>query len=281
MTKTAATAKTQGQKARQALAALGLIAAAVPGLVGVVGARADEASGSRLTPFSAAQGAQAPAPWRFTSLPNKTPTRFEVVQQGGQRVLRVEADQSYGNLVHRVHVPLGSGTTLSWRWRVDQLVEGADLRTRSGDDGAAKLCVFFDFPADRLPFIERVSLALARTTTGEDVPSESLCYVWDNKQPRGSMLVNAFTKRMRMIVLESGPSATPGTWLTERRNLLADYQRAFGDEAGGAMPDVVAVAVSADADNTLGHGLAYFSDLALRSPTPASAPLHPAAVGVE
>ena len=96
--------------------------------------------------------------------------------------------------------------------------------------------------------------------------------MWDNKQAKGSTLVNAFTRRMRMIVLESGPSATPGAWVTERRNLLADYRRAFGDEAGDTMPDVVAVAISADADNTQGHGLAYFSDLDLRSVAPRAAP---------
>ena len=53
--------------------------------------------------------------------------------------------------------------------------------------------------------------------------------------------------------------------MSERRNLLADYRRVFGDEAGDTTPDVVAVAISADADNTQGHGLAYFSDLDLRS----------------
>lgn len=268
MTETASWAMNRQCVAR-ALSALALVAAALLAL-GAAGARADEAA-TVLTPFSSAPGSRAPAPWHFSSLPNKTPTRFEVVQQGGQRVLQVEADQSYGNLVHRVHVPLGSATTLSWRWRVDQLVEGADLRTRAGDDGAAKLCVFFDFPAERLPFIERTRLALARSVSGEEVPSEALCYVWDNKQPRGSTLVNAFTNRMRMIVLESGPSATPGSWVAERRNILADYQRAFGDEAGGRVPDVVAVVISADADNTHGHGLAYFGDLALRGPAlPAS-----------
>ena len=257
----------QRRRVARAVPALALVAA--PWLALAVGAAHAQTAAS-LTPFSAAQGSQAPAPWRFTSLPNKTPTRFEVVRQDGQRVLKVESDQSYGNLVHRVQVPLASTTTLNWRWRVDQLVENADLRTRAGDDGAAKLCVFFDFPAERLPFIERARLALARSTTGEDVPSEALCYVWDNKQPKGSTLVNAFTRRMRMMVLQSGLSATPGTWVAERRNLLADYRHAFGDEAGGAMPDVVAVAVSADADNTGGHGLAYFTDLALHGQLPAS-----------
>ncbi|VTU35905.1 DUF3047 domain-containing protein [Variovorax sp. RA8] len=218
-----------------------------------------------VTPFSAARNAQAPQPWRFTSLPNKAPTRFEVVQEGAQKVLKVEADQSYGNLVHATRVSLNPSTTLAWRWRVDTFVEGANLRTRAGDDGAAKLCVFFDLPVDRLSFGERTRLALARRTTGEDVPSEALCYVWDKKEAKGTALVNAFTQRMRMVVLESGAASNPEAFVSERRNLLADYKRAFGDEAGDTLPDVVAVAVSADADNTRGHGLAYFSDIDLRS----------------
>jgi hypothetical protein len=233
-----------------------------------------------LARFSTSQGTQPPEPWRFSGLPNKTPTRFEVVQQGGHRVLKVEADQSYGNLVHATQAPLDNGTTLAWRWRVDEFVAGADLRTRAGDDGAAKLCVFFDLPTSRLSLGERTSLALARRATGEEVPSEALCYVWDNKEPKGAELANAFTKRMRMIVLESGAAATPGAWVSESRNLLADYHRAFGDEAGATLPEVVAVAISADADNTHGHGLAYYSDIDLRGAAlsrNAAAPAAPAA----
>jgi hypothetical protein len=240
------------------------IAAAALWLSLPASAHADE---TIVTPFSGARGAQAPEPWRFASLPGKTPTRFEVVQEGGRKVLKVEADQSYGNLVHATRVPLNPSTTLAWRWRVDAFVQDADLRSRAGDDGAAKLCVFFDFPADRLSLGERTRLALARKTTGEDVPTEALCYVWDQKEAKGTELVNAFTRRIRMVVLESGPTAAAGAWLGERRNLLADYRRAFGDEAGDALPDVVAVAVSADADNTRGHGLAYFSDIDLRGIT--------------
>lgn len=232
-----------------------------------------------LTPFSAASGTVPPAPWHFSSLPHKTPTRFDVVSEDGRRVLKVEANDSYGLLAHRVQMPLNESTVLSWRWRVDQFVEGANLHTRAGDDGAAKLCVFFDFPADRLPLAERTRLALARSVSGEDVPSEALCYVWDGKEAKGQMLVNAFTNRMHMVVLESGPAARPGTWVGERRNLLADYRRAFGDEAQGATPDVVAVVVSADADNTHGHGLAYFSDLSLVGSTALRAEARPVGNG--
>ncbi|MET0541167.1 MAG: DUF3047 domain-containing protein [Variovorax sp.] len=240
---------------------------AVAGAFVTPAAKAD--AGDALRPFSNSKSDQPPPPWHFTTLPNKPDTRFEVVQQGRQRVLKVESDQSYGNLVHRTLVPLQGEPTLAWRWRVDQFVQGADLRTKAGDDGAAKLCVFFDLPVDRLSFTERARLAIARSLTGEDVPSEVLCYVWDNKEPRGALLTNAYTDRMQMMVLESGATAVPGGWLQERRNLLADYRRAFGHEAGSTVPDVSAVAVSADADNTHGHGLAYFTDIDLRSALPA------------
>ncbi|MDM0032560.1 DUF3047 domain-containing protein [Variovorax sp. J22P271] len=250
-------------------------AMALPAVAALLMAAPDARAQDRnlLTPFSGATGAQPPAPWHFTTLPNKSPTRFEVDQLDGQRVLKVDADNSYGNLVHPARVELNDKATLAWRWRVEAFVEGADLRTRAGDDGAAKVCVFFDFPLDRLSVGERTRLALARRATGEAVPTETLCYVWDNKEAKGNQFDNAFTKRIRMVVLESGAAAKPGSWTAERRNLLSDYRRAFGGEAGDIQPDVTAVAVSADADNTHGHGIAYFSDLDLRGnpPSPAAA----------
>ena len=69
-------------------------------------------------------------------------------------------------------------------------------------------------------------------------------------------------KRIRMIVLQSGP-AKLAQWVAQRRNLVADYLRMFADEADGRIPEVVGLAISADADNTHGHGLAYFGDVTL------------------
>ena len=212
--------------------------------------------------FSSAAPGEPPAAWKFATLPNKVATRFSIVDLAGSRVLKVEADESYGNLVHTLHAKAGDHTALAWRWRVDKLVENADIKTRSGDDAAAKLCVFFAFDAAKLPFGERARLTLANSATGETVPTETLCYVWDNKLPIDTSLVNAFTKRIRFIVLQSGTGKL-GQWVTEKRDLSVDYQRLFGDESEGKIPEIVGVAVSADADNTHGHGLAYFGDVSL------------------
>ena len=222
-------------------------------------AQADE---SKITAFSTAPPGEPPSAWKFATLPNKTATRFSVVDFSGARVLKVEAVDSYGNLVHAVAAPASTGTTLAWRWRVDKLVDEADLKSRAGEDSAAKVCVFFGFDAARLSLGERTKLALARSTTGQDVPAQTLCYVWDNKLPPSTVMTSAFTKRVRFHVLQSG-SAKVGQWVTEKRNIAADYLRSFGDEAEGKVPDITGIAVSADADNTHGSGLAYVGDIGL------------------
>ena len=224
--------------------------------------RAAAADDTAIAAFSSATPGEAPAAWKFATLPNKVPTKFSVVDLGGTRVLKVEADESYGNLVHSMHAQVSGRAVLAWRWRVDKLVEDADLRVRSGDDAAAKVCVLFAFDASKLSLGERTRLKLGNSATGETVPTQTLCYVWDNKLPVDTGIVNAFSKRIRFIVLQSG-SARLGQWVAQRRNLAADYQRMFGDESEGQLPEVSGVAVSADSDNTRGHGLAYIGDIAL------------------
>ena len=220
------------------------------------------AEDAAIKPFSSAAPGEPPAGWKFTNLPNKAATKFSVVDLNGARVLKVEAEDSYGNLVHGLHLQPGEHSKVAWKWRVDKLIDNADLKVRSGEDSAAKLCVFFAFEAAKLSFGERARLTLAKSATGEDVPTETLCYVWDNKLAIDTTQTSVFTKRIRFLVLQSGSSQL-GQWMSERRDLSVDYQRMFGDESEGKFPEIVGVAVSADADNTHGHSLAYFGDVTL------------------
>lgn len=207
-------------------------------------------------------GATPPAPWRFAGLPQQTLplTRFSVVEIGGRRALRIEADQSYGNLVHPLQ-PLARPGHLSWRWRVQQPLEQADLRNKAGDDAAIKVCVFFDEPMERLSFVERQVMRLARSRSAEPLPTATVCYVWDSRLPVGTTIDNAYTRRMRYIVVASGKGKLD-QWVAERRDLGADFVKAFG-EAGRDVPPIVGVAVGADADNTRGRSISFLADLVL------------------
>lgn len=219
------------------------------------------AEGHSIEPFSQAPSGPLAAPWHFATLPNKTPTEFTVVDLAGEHVLRISTRDAYGNMVLPLHVAPTAHMQLQWRWRVDQLIDKADIKTRAGDDTPIKLCVSFDFDKSQLSFGERTKLRLGKISTGEDIPAETLCYIWDNKLPAGTALHNAFTHRMRYIVLQSG-NTSKGQWVKEQRNVAADYQQAFGDESQ-AMPMVIGLTVSADSDNTHGEGLAYMGDIHL------------------
>lgn len=209
-------------------------------------------------------GASPSPPWREVLLPQQTlpRTRFTRVELDGQAALRIESPGSYGNLVHALAQPVDPQAQLSWRWRLDQAIEGADLQRKGGDDAALKVCVLMDAPLEGIPFVERQQLRLARWLSGEPLPSATLCYVWDRSLPAGSVLPNAYTRRVRWMVLQ-GRDSPLGQWREERRMLRADVLAVFGDELR-ELPRISAVLVGADADNSGGHGRGYLAGLALR-----------------
>ncbi|HKW84582.1 MAG TPA: DUF3047 domain-containing protein [Burkholderiaceae bacterium] len=219
------------------------------------------AEGAMPLPFGPA-ASQARAPWHVTGLPNQTKpyTTFSVVELDGRKALRVEADSSYGNLAHPLQFTT-TPATIAWKWRADQLIDADDLRTRSGDDVAVKVCVMFDLPLEKVPFVERQLLRVARSKTNEPVPGATVCYVWDGHLPVGTSLDNAFTRRIRYKVLQSG-TANLHQWMSERRNIGADFTELFGAESS-EVPPVIGVLVGADADNTRSRSLAHVADLVI------------------
>jgi len=69
-----------------------------------------------------------------------------------------------------------------------------------------------------------------------------------------------YTERVRMLVLESG-AARLGEWVEERRDVHADYRRAFGTEA----PPITGVAIMTDTDDTGETATAWYGDIALQA----------------
>jgi hypothetical protein len=145
-------------------------------------------------------------------------------------------------------------------------VQAGDVARREGDDYAARVYVTFRYPPERLPAWQRVRAAALRLLYGEDVPHAGLAYIWDARAPRGTIVPNAYTDRVRMIVVESGP-ANLGRWVGYERDLAADYRAAFGEEP----PPVAGIALMTDTDDTGETVTAYYGDVTL-APPPAAAP---------
>lgn len=219
-----------------------------------------------LTPFSKATSDKVPAPWRAAGLHKGRPPSavFDITTIDDTKVLRLRTDKTYGASVFDVSDFVPTATTvLKWRWRLEEPVPHVDLRRKSGDDAALKVCVLYDMSTELLPLSERVVLAVARTLIDSSLPAAALCYVWDVTLPAGTLLNNAHTNRIKYWVLDGrGSEVSLKTWKTHERHVAQDFLKAFGHESKD-MPPVTAIAVGADSDSTKGSSLAYVGDISL------------------
>jgi len=212
--------------------------------------------------FSALRfGAALPAGFRHFAFSGQTRmTEYTLVEDGGRTVLRARADASTSGIIRELRVDPRTHPVLAWQWKVMRVLEKSDLARREGDDFPARLYVTFDVPAESLSTSERMQLRLARTLYGPDVPVAALCYVWDTKAHAGTIAPNAYTDRVRVIVVDSG-RANVGRWRMHERNVLADFRSAFGGEA----PMVNGVIVSTDTDNTAEAAETFYGDVEFRA----------------
>ena len=126
---------------------------------------------------------------------------------------------------------------LTWRWKVTQLPAGGDFRHASTDDQAAQVLVAF---SDR-----RV-----------------LTYLWDTTAPKGSAASSSDIPLVHIfaVVCESGTEQV-NRWVSENRNVAADYQRAYGKPA----PPVKGLRLQINSQHTGTTAESYFGEVAFRS----------------
>jgi hypothetical protein len=223
------------------------------------------AVGSAFTPFSAmSPGAALPPGWRELRVPRATPAEISLVDDAGATVLRVRSRAAAGAAAFKARVALEERPVLAWRWKVERVVEGADMNRREGDDFAARVYVFFDIPEEELPLGARVKAGLARVLHGEDLPTAALCYVWDNKHAPETTAWNPYTDRVRTVVVASG-EARAGEWVDVRRDLEADFRAAFGAQWRKAVPALTGIAAGNDTDQTGESATAWFADFRLEA----------------
>ena len=216
-----------------------------------------------LATFSSLAPGELQEPWRLLTLVDVKGAEAALVAENGVTVLRVRSVAAAGTAAQSVDAD-SHGLALTWRWKVDRVVQAADMGRRTGDDYAARVYVFFDVPRSELPWSTRIKMAAIELIYGKALPTAALCYVWDNRHPVGTAQWNAYTDRVRMVVLRSGETEA-GDWRTKHRRLDADYRAAFG--TSGPLPRVSGIAAGNDTDQTGERVTAWFGDFRFeRSP---------------
>ena len=172
----------------------------------------------------------------------KGKTSYSLVIDGQMRVLKVHSRVAASGLYKEVTLEPRKFPVLRWSWKIGGTIPNGNERTKEGDDYAA-----------------RVYLVFPRTLFWK---TKAINYIWANTLPKGEALPNAYTANAMMVAVESGDE-NAGTWVTEERNVYEDYRRLFGEEP----PEIGAVALMTDTDNTGEEATAYYGNITLGGPS--------------
>jgi len=197
-----------------------------------------------------------PEGWERISLGKaEADTEYDLVRAPDDSTVVLKADSRGGatGLVTRRRIDPDEFPVMRWRWRVRNVLEKGDARTKDGDDYPARIYVTFDHDLGLGGRIKRTAL---KALGYDDIPSRALNYVWASRMEAGSVFASAYTDWVMMMPLRSGP-AQCGTWVVEERNIVDDYRRAFGEDP----PAITGIAVMTDTDDTGESATAFYGDI--------------------
>jgi hypothetical protein len=197
--------------------------------------------------------------WTHKTLPGKKPTRYHVTELDGRPVIRADADAAVSLFRRTVRVEANQLGSIEFAWRVQALLDRADLTQRGVEDAPVRLLLAFDGDRSKFSAKNRMLSDLSQTMTGEALPYATLMYVWDSQALVGTVIAaGSGTDRIRKLVLDSGPALTK-TWRTHVRDIAADYRLVFGEDPGA----LVALAFMTDSDNTRTRAQAWYGPVRL------------------
>lgn len=165
-------------------------------------------------------------------------TDYRLVQENGRTVVRATSKASASGLIKKLRFDPRKFRYLRWSWKIEHPIAAGDEKSKAGDDYAARVYVVF---SGRFFWQMR-----------------AINYIWANQLRKGESIPSAFTADSMMVAVESG-SSLAGRWVTEERDLLADYRRLFGGEPR----EVNAIAIMTDTDNTGSDATAWYGEITL------------------
>ena len=166
------------------------------------------------------------------------PTDYTVLREGTNTCLQAVADKTCSALMTRLNLPPPPRLRVRWRWKIDHVPARSTDRITRSFDHTARVIIAFD------------------TLLG---PPRTVNYIWANQESIGTTLPHPLSGWAQMIVLQTG-NQRAGEWITEEREVTADWRQLFGDRA---MPKIVGIGVITDSENTGTHVTGWYQNLEL------------------
>lgn len=200
-----------------------------------------------------------PEGWRLhVTRPDRPVTGYGLTRIDNRMALHAQSQGATSGVRCDVDIDLAARPWLRWEWRVDQIPAEASVADDDLDDCPARVVLGFAGDTSRLSLRDRLFADQVELFTGEALPFATLCYVWDGQAATETVWPYARSNRIRYLVVESG-SAGLRQWHAYRRNVVADYQRVYGELPGR----LIGVGVLTDSDDLKGSAEAWYGDLVM------------------
>ena len=152
---------------------------------------------------------------------------YAVEKDGELSYVKAESDNTASALYYKIKLDVNKYPRISWKWRVDKFPKRKNperIEDTKEEDFAARVYVIF--PA---AFFTKTKV---------------IEYIWSETMPKGTSGSSGYSKNIKVLVLEEGQSED---WVSEERDICADYLELFGEEP---RLDIGAVSFMTDADST-------------------------------
>jgi hypothetical protein len=169
---------------------------------------------------------------------------FKVEESDGRPALHMKSANEGSTISRDIKgkVNLKATPMLEWSWKAVALPKGGNSCKKATDDQAAQ--IFIVWP--RFP---------------EAVRSRIIGYVWDTTLPVGTVCKSEKTGTVTYVVVRSG-SADLGKWVSERRNVLEDFRKIYGE----APENPAGLSLSIDSNDTESTSESYIGSVVLKAP---------------
>ncbi len=200
-----------------------------------------------------------PDGWHFYRIaPYKKNTIYRLEKYQGRTVLAANSKTSASGLAVKLRPRSAQNLWLQWEWKAVGAIPQADNADSQHDDAPLRILVAFDGNKSKLPLKEKLTFEMASLISGQEMPYATVMYIWSGKNVVNTVLNNAHTSRVKMIVVDSGWDSL-GEWRKHERDLAADYKLAYGEAPG----NVIGIALLTDTDNTKSETRALYGDIEL------------------
>ncbi len=201
-------------------------------------------------------------PERWTPLVlfrTKKQTQYKLVGEQDRTVLHAYAPSASSGLMQYVSINPTLNPWLNWQWKIGSSVQTATGNQGATEDSPARVILGFDGDKDKLSFSDQILFETARVFTGYDFPYATLMYIWDRNTPVETILTSNRSSRIKMLVVANNAEGV-GEWQVFTRNIVEDFQRAFGEPPG----KLIGVGVLTDTDNMGETVEAWYGDIHLQ-----------------